>query len=235
MLEFVNCCKWQEEQKFLKVEFPLALRSDHATYEIQFGHVRRPTHFNTSWDWAQFEVSAHRWADLSEPDFGVSLLNDSKYGYACHTNVMRLSLLRSPVWPDPYADRGSHTFRYGLFPHSGGPQLGGVIPAAAAFNQPLHLRSSSLPAGEARSFFSVDHPALIIDTVKQAEDSEDIILRLFESHGSHVSAKLNSTLLVKDVHRTNLLEDILDQIPCDNNSISLELRPFEIVTLKLSF
>lgn len=234
LLEFVNSCDWHEEHQFLKVEFPLALRSDHATYEIQFGHVRRPTHFNTSWDWARFEVCAHRWADLSEPDFGVAVLNDSKYGYACHANILRLSLLRAPVWPDPYADRGLHEFRYGLLPHAGGPQLGGVISAAAAFNQPLQLLPSALPVGETRAFFAVDHAAVVIDTVKLAEDSADLIVRLYESHGSHARATLTTDLPVSAARRTNLLEDPLEAVPCHNGMLTLELRPFEIVTLQLS-
>ena len=234
VLEFACECDWHEEQQFLKVEFPLALRSDHATYEIQFGHVRRPTHFNTSWDWARFEVCAHRWADLSEPDFGVALLNDSKYGYACHGNVLRLSLLRAPNWPDPYADRGKHQFRYGLFPHAGGPQSGGVISAAAAFNQPLQARKTALPIGEAQSFFGVDHLAVVIDTVKKAEDSDDLIVRLYESHGTHVRASLTSCLPIQNAVRTNLLEDDLGAAKLQSGKIALELRPFEIRTIRLS-
>ncbi len=234
VLEFACECDWHEEQQFLKVEFPLALRNDYATYEIQFGHVRRPTHFNTSWDWARFEVCAHRWADLSEPDFGVALLNDSKYGYACHGNVLRLSLLRAPNWPDPYADRGRHHFRYGLFPHTGGPQAGGVIAAAAAFNQPLQTGPITLPVGEAKSFFAVNHPAVVIDTVKKAEDSDGLIVRLYESHGTHVRATLKSCLPIQTAAHTNLLEDDLGTVGIQDGQIALELRPFEILTLHLN-
>lgn len=230
-LEFSTTVDWHEERRFLKVEFPLLLRSDHATYEIQFGHVRRPTHFNTSWDWARFEVCAHRWADLSEPDFGVALLNDCKYGHACHGNVLRLSLLRAPTWPDPGADRGAHTFRYALLPHAHGPQAGGVIPAAAAFNQPLLLRPTDLPAGTAQSYLSAGHDALVIDTVKRAEDGDAIVVRLYESHGSHVETFLQPGFAVRRVRRANLLEDAGDELPLRGNRIPLTLRPFEILTL----
>ena len=224
---------WREKNQFLKVEFPLALRSDHATYEIQFGHVRRPTHFNTSWDFARFEVSAHRWADLSEPNYGVALLNDSKYGYACHGNVLRLSLLRSPKSPDPTADMGEHRFRYALFPHEGGPQNGGVIPEAAAFNQPLRIFASSAK-DQSESFFGVDNPAVVLDTVKMAEDSGDLLLRLYESHGAHQTAVISTSLAVKSAARVNLLECEDQPVPSEPHLIKLALRPFELVTLKMT-
>ena len=118
-MDFDTHVDWHETNRLLTVAFPVDIRSLRATYEIQFGHVERPTHANTSWDVARFEVCAHRWADLSEPGYGVALLNDSKYGYDIAGNVMRLSLLRSPTWPDPVADRGTHHFVYRLFPHAG--------------------------------------------------------------------------------------------------------------------
>jgi alpha-mannosidase len=232
-LDFEADADWRETDQFLKVEFPLALRSDHATYEIQFGHVRRPTHFNTTWDFARFEVCAHRWADLSEPNYGVALLNDSKYGYACHGNVLRLSLLRSPKSPDPLADMGRHHFRYALYPHEGGPQTGGVIPAAAAFNQPLRAQATSLPA-QSRSYFSVDNPGVVLDTVKKAEDSDDLILRFYESHGAHQEATLTIDGSIVRAARVNLLEEGDTPIRSAANHIKLKLRPFEIVSLKVN-
>jgi alpha-mannosidase len=231
-LDFAVEADWHEIDQFLKVEFPLALRSDHATYEIQFGHVRRPTHFNTTWDFARFEVCGHRWADLSEPNYGVALLNDSKYGYACHGNVLRLSLLRAPKSPDPSADMGRHHFRYALYPHTGGPQAGGVIPAAAAFNQPLRAQSSSQPAGR-RSFFALDNPAVVLDTVKKAEDSDDLILRFYESHGAHQDATLTVDGRIERAARVNLLEEDDAPVRTSARQIKLKLRPFEILSLKL--
>jgi alpha-mannosidase len=232
-LDFEVEADWHETDQFLKVEFPLALRSEYATYEIQFGHVRRPTHFNTTWDFARFEVCGHRWADLSEPNYGVALLNDSKYGYACHANVLRLSLLRSPKSPDPQADMGRHHFRYALFPHEGGPQTGGVIPAAAGFNQPLRVQASSQPA-QSRSFFSVDNPGVVLDTVKKAEDSGDLILRFYESHGAHQEATLTVDGRIAKASRVNLLEEEDAPIRAGVRTIKLKLRPFEILSLKLS-
>ncbi|KAG1674212.1 hypothetical protein FOA52_013832 [Chlamydomonas sp. UWO 241] len=134
-LEFEVVIDWAEDRRCLKVEFPTALMADTATYETQYGLVTRPTHANTSWDWAKFEVCAHRFADLSEPDYGVALLNDCKYGYATHGGTMRLTLLRSPKCPDPTTDIGRHVVRYALLPHcGGGVRAGGVVAAAARFN-----------------------------------------------------------------------------------------------------
>jgi len=232
-LDFESHVKWQESEQFLKVEFPLALRSEFATFEIQFGHLRRPTHFNTTWDFARFEVSAHRWADLSEPNFGVALLNDSKYGYACHGNVLRLSLLRAPKSPDAFADMGEHRFRYALFPHKDGPQLGGVVPEAAAFNQPLSV-STTAAAVQSESFFQVDNPAVVLDTVKKAEDSDDLIVRLYESHGGHQTATLSLSHPLRKATKVNLLEADEKPIAAGKNKVKLSLRPFEIVSLKLS-
>lgn len=233
VLEFACQADWHEDNRFLKVEFPLALRADHATYEIQFGHVRRPTHFNTSWDWARFEVCGHRWADLSEPDFGVALLNDCKYGYSCHQNVLRLSLLRAPSFPDPRADRGKHEFRYGVFPHAGGPQAAGVVEQAAAFNQPLRALGTRLPEGSRCSYFAVSHPSLVLDTVKKAEDSDDLIVRLYESRGTRGAAELVSGLPVTGAERVNLLEERAGACAVRGGRVKLEFRPFEIISLRL--
>jgi alpha-mannosidase len=234
-LDFAAEVEWQEWHKFLKVEFPLNLRALHATYEIQFGHLPRPTHFNTSWDMARFEVCAHKWADLSEPDFGVALLNDSKYGYATHGNVMRLSLLRAPNAPDPRADRGRHAFRYALLPHPGSFQGAGVIEEGYRFNLPMQIFPTSA-ASHQESFFHVAPAALVLDTVKQAEDSEALIVRLYEAHGAHSRARLSSSLPVRSVRKCNLLEDEEGSSPLEwkEGGVELEARPFQIITLKLS-
>src|SRR4029077_898371 len=144
VLRFETEIDWQEEHKFLKVAFPVAVRSSRATYEIQFGHVERSTHTNTSWDAARFEVCGHRWADLGEPGYGVALLNDCKYGYDVRGHTLRLSLLRGPGYPDPDADRGHHRFAYALLPHAGDIRAGRVVEEAEAFNLPLSNRSGKL-------------------------------------------------------------------------------------------
>uniref|UniRef100_A0A8B9J1X2 Mannosidase alpha class 2C member 1 n=1 Tax=Amazona collaria TaxID=241587 RepID=A0A8B9J1X2_9PSIT len=160
--------EWKEAHKFLKVEFPVQVRSTNATYEIQFGHLQRPTHWNTSWDWARFEVWAHKWLDLSEHGFGVALLNDCKYGASAHGNILSLSLLRAPKSPDATADMGHHQFTYAVMPHLGSFQDAGVIQHAYSLNFPLHTvpaRSAPCPPWSA---FSVSSPAVVLETVKQA-------------------------------------------------------------------
>jgi alpha-mannosidase len=136
-LDVVTHIDWHERQRYLQARFPLAVHSHEATYETLYGVTRRPTHRNTSWDAAHYEVSGHRFADLSEPDYGVALLNDAKYGYSAHGNLLTLSLLRSPLYPDPGADEGSHAFTYSLFPHRGDWTEGNVVAEAFALNSPL--------------------------------------------------------------------------------------------------
>jgi alpha-mannosidase len=232
-LDFDSQVDWRESHKFLKVEFPLDLRAQNATYEVQFGHLARPTHFNTSWDMARFEVCGHKWADLSEPDYGVALLNDCKYGYATHANVMRLSLLRSTKSPDPTADMGQHTFRYALLPHVGTLQQAGVVQEGYRLNVPLLLNATDALPGEA-SFFTVDSPAVVIDTVKKAEDSDAVIVRLYEAHGTHVRARLGSTLPVKSAACCNLLEEGDTPLEWKEGGVSLNLTPFQIITVKFA-
>uniref|UniRef100_A0A8B9J1X0 Mannosidase alpha class 2C member 1 n=1 Tax=Amazona collaria TaxID=241587 RepID=A0A8B9J1X0_9PSIT len=167
-LRFLTQVEWKEAHKFLKVEFPVQVRSTNATYEIQFGHLQRPTHWNTSWDWARFEVWAHKWLDLSEHGFGVALLNDCKYGASAHGNILSLSLLRAPKSPDATADMGHHQFTYAVMPHLGSFQDAGVIQHAYSLNFPLHTvpaRSAPCPPWSA---FSVSSPAVVLETVKQA-------------------------------------------------------------------
>lgn len=231
-LDFACEVDWRERHQFLKVEFPFNLRTASATYEIQFGHVERPTHFNSSYDLARFEVPAHKWADLSEHDFGVALLNDCKYGYAAHGNVLRLSLLRAPASPDPEADQGWHQFRFAVFPHTGSPQSAGVTEEAYRFNVPL-LTGKGRGADIQQSFFTLDHPALIVDSVKKAEDSDALILRLYESRGARGRARLTSPLTVQSAALVNLLEDEL--APLDwQDGVAFDFKPFEIISLRLN-
>jgi alpha-mannosidase len=179
-------------------------------------------------------LSLLRWADLAEPDFGVALLNDCKYGYSTHRNVMRLSLLRSPKSPDPEADMGRHKFRYALLPHAGSFREAGVIEEAHRFNAPLHLRSTDAASTEV-SFFDVDRPNVIIDTIKKAEDSDAIIARLYEAHGSRTTVRFGSSLPVKRASLCNLPEEDDRPLVWTNDGVELTVTPFQILTLKLRF
>lgn len=235
-IDFVTEVEWNENHKLLKVAFPVDIRSPHATYEIQFGHLQRPTHYNTSWDMARFEVCAHKWADLSEADYGVALLNDCKYGYDIHDNVLRLSLLRSPSAPDPKADRGRHEFTYALLPHRGDFRAGRVVEEAYELNVPLRCEplvphQGTLPAE--RSYFSTDRSGVVIEAVKWAESGDGIIVRLYEAFGSRGPLLLQTSLPVARVFQTDMLENEEKELTVGPDGVSLSLVPFEILTLKL--
>ncbi|XDV52784.1 hypothetical protein PO909_021447 [Leuciscus waleckii] len=233
-IKFNTQVDWEEAHKFLKVEFPVQVRSPNATYEIQFGHLQRPTHRNTSWDWARFEVWGHKWADLSEHGFGVALLNDSKYGYSVHENIMTLSLLRAPKAPDANADMGRHNFTYALMPHTGPFQEASVIQYAYNLNFPLRVYQGAI--SEPLSAFSVNSPAVILETIKQAEERENaLLIRLYESHGSSVTATLSTSLQVKEAWHCDLLERPDPSIPVSKTTsgISLTFKPFQIRSLLL--
>jgi len=229
-LEFDTEIDWQHRRKFLKVEFPLNIHAREANYEMPYGLAKRPTTFNNSYEMAQFEVCGHRWADLSEPNFGASLFTDSKYGYACRGNVLRLSLLRGTTYPDPKADEGRHRFRYAFYPHAGGLIEGRVVRLAHEFNQPLVTVAGAFVP---QSYFSVDSPHLIIDAIKKAEDSKAVIVRLYECHGVRGKATLTTSLPFKSALRTNLLEEPFGKVSSKKDSIPLDFKPFEIITIKL--
>ncbi|XP_078189852.1 alpha-mannosidase 2C1 isoform X4 [Callithrix jacchus] len=230
---------WHEAHKFLKVEFPAHVRSSQATYEIQFGHLQRPTHYNTSWDWARFEVWAHRWMDLSEHGFGLALLNDCKYGASVRGSILSLSLLRAPKAPDATADMGRHEFTYALMPHKGSFQDAGVIQAAYSLSFPLlALPVPGRAPTTSWSAFSLSSPAVVLETVKQAESSpqsRSLVLRLYEAHGSHADCWLHLSLPVQEAILCDLLErpDPAGHLPLWDNRLKLTFSPFQVLSLLL--
>jgi alpha-mannosidase len=233
-LEFATEVDWHERHKFLKVAFPVSVHANRATYEIQFGHLERPTHANTSWDAARFEVCAQRWADLSEPGYGVALLNDCKYGHDIRGSVMRLSLLRAPAWPDPETDQGAHRFSYALFPHPGDLRSAGVIAEAEAFNLPLVVvGGSSDGTSSGGSVVRADRPNVTVEAVKQADRDHAVIVRLTEAFGARGPVRLTTAFPLASVMRVDLLERDREPVVFDERSVDLDLRPFELVTLKL--
>jgi len=229
-LEFHMEIDWHEEHKLLKVAFPISVRAMNATYEMQFGCVERPTHYNTSFDLAQYEVPGHKWADLSEPGFGVALLSECKYGFSTFANIMRLTLLRSPKHPDPEADQGRHRFSYALMPHAGGWREAGVVAEAYRFNVPVILQKGNSPA---KCWASVDHANLVLDTIKHALESRDIIFRLYEAHGARGEAIVQTELPFRTAVFCNILEDELEPAVVTDRTIQVPYRPFQIITLKL--
>ena len=192
-LEFTTELDWHDRRLLLKTRFPLAVRASRATFETAFGVIERPTHRNTSWDAARFEVSGHRFVDLSEPGYGVALLNDGRYGYHALGNELGLSLLRSPHYPDPLADEGRHELTYALLPHPGGWLEGGVLMEAEDLNRPL-LAMVCRAGAEARVRpLGVDGVSLGLAALKPPESGDDgsLVLRLYEPQGARGTARLS--------------------------------------------
>jgi alpha-mannosidase len=234
-IDFITHCDWQERQIMLKAAFPLEVRAMTAACEIQYGVVERPTHRNTSWEQEKFEVCAHRWADLSEGSYGVSLLNDCKYGYDVEGSVLRLTLLRGPEFPDPNADRGKHDFTYSLYPHQGDWRQGETIQAAASLNQPLTCLAGATPldsTASAQSFFSVAGPA-ILDTVKPAEDGRGWILRFYEPNGSRGTVTLQTRQSIRQVSACNHIEEDGESLPSASEGFSFAIKPFQVCTFRV--
>ncbi len=233
-LDFATDVDWHEDHVFLRAAFPFDVRASHASYEIQFGHIERPTHRNTSWDQAKFEVSAHKWADLSDAGYGVSILNDCKYGYSCDENVMRISLLKAATYPNPEADRGQHHFTYSVYPHSGAVGSD-TIREAYMLNNPMLFRTLGKQEGSLPECFTmVDSTnGFLVDTIKQSEDGEGIIIRGYESRGAKTSAKLTLGFDAKRAVLCDLMENELSELPIDGREIKLKVGSFEILTIKV--
>ncbi len=235
VLKFKTDVDWQEHEVMLKVAFPVAINSSQACFDIQFGHIYRPTHRNTLLDIAKFEVPVHKWMDISEGDYGVSLLNDCKYGADIEKNVLRLTLLRAPVNPDPIADRGKHTFTYAIYPHKDNWSSAKTVRYARELNiAPLTFTTDKASPASV-SFLQLTPENLILDTVKKAEDEHAIILRLYESANTRGTANLilNLPNEVKQATLCNMEEKDLAPLEIKDNSIEFEYLPCQIITLKL--
>ncbi len=234
-IDFDTDVEWHETNRLLKVAFPVDVRSLRATYEIQYGHVERPTHDNTSWDVARFEVCAHKWVDLSEPGYGVALLNDCKYGHDISGNVIRLSLLRASTWPDPEADRGHHQFRYRLLPHAGDLREAGVIDAGYDLNVPVRMVDTTPHAGTlaaSGSFLSVDADHVVVEAVKQSDRANGaLVIRLYEAWGRRGPVTVQLPWKPVRVARADLLEGQLGELLFEDRAVTFDISPFEIVTL----
>src|SRR5829696_1048727 len=237
-LDIETHVEWHERQILLRALFPMNVRSHEGTFETMYGVVRRPTDRNTSWDVARFEVSAHRFADLSETGYGVALLNDGKYGHSARDNVLGISLLRSPMHPDPLADEGEHHFTYSLFPHEGDWTEAGVVGEAFALNSPLCVAEATPDTGELppeSSLAAVEGVALALGSLKRAEDGRGVILRLYEPHGARGKSILRFMGEIKRAERVNLLEEAADEtrLTTEGSTLRVEVRPFEVLTLRL--
>jgi alpha-mannosidase len=234
-IDFDTWIDWHEQHILLKAAFPANVMSPVATFDVQWGNVQRPTHRNTSWDWARFETCAHKWADLSEGNYGVALLNDCKYGYDIQDNLIRLTLLKSATNPDPNADQGEHLMTYSLLPHQGDWREE-VIPAAYDLNVPLILRrvsGSTANAALSGSLVSTSSPNVVIETVKLAEDGNGLIVRMYEDHRNRGAITLKTGFALAEAYHCNLLEENEQSLPTQNHQVQMEVRPYEIITLRL--
>jgi alpha-mannosidase len=231
-LDFVTEVNWSEKHRMLRVSFPANVAADQASFDIQYGYVKRPTHRNTSWDRARFEVPAHRYADLSEPDYGVALLNDCKYGHKVLGSVLDLCLLRSPTNPDPDADRGAHSFTYSYLPHTGDLVHSDVIAQAALLNQPplcfdgVESKDCELPC-------RLDGDGISLETLKKAERDDCLVLRLVETHGNISSGQLEFAGEFKSLQETDLMEWHRGKSIKIAGPVTVTLKPFEIRTFIL--
>ncbi|WP_310828649.1 alpha-mannosidase [Paenibacillus pedocola] len=228
-IDFETTVDWHEQHQLLKVAFPVAVRATEATYDIQFGNVKRPTHWNTSWDYARFESVGHQWADLSERGYGVSLLNDCKYGYDIKDHVMRLSLIKSATEPDWQADQGEHQFTYALLPHIGDWAAGQTAQEAWALNNPLRAVQGAYSAGAGKSLIRTDAPGIAIDAVKLAEQGDGFIVRLHEYTGSRSTVLLGSDYAVHSWQPCDLMERPLEEAVV-GRELTHEFKPYEIST-----
>jgi alpha-mannosidase len=235
-VEVENTVDWHETHKLLKVAVDVSVGADSATYEIAYGAIGQPTAPRTQGERAKYEHAGHRWADLSDSAYGVSVLNDSKYGWDIRGHRIRLSLLRAPAWPDSLADRGVQRFRYAIYPHAGDWRAALTERRGQEFNVPLLAVAEPAHAGALGREWSLAQVApadVYVTAVKRAEDSDALVLRLVEWHGRATQATIVLGRPVTRVRRANLLEDPGEELPLspDRRQVTLPLRPFEIATL----
>ena len=236
-VEFDDNADWHSKHVILKRIFPLDILSDVASCDTQFGFVDRPTHKNTSWDWAKFEVCAHKYVDVSEGGYGIAVINESKYGHGLINNDISLSLLRGPTYPDPDCDMGKHSFKYALMSHSGSLSTSSVLKEATMFNIPC----VALPVGKTngtlpKTFFTVKAEAeqLVLDTVKPAEDGSGTVIRMYEGRKTRGVEKLTLGMTATKAYLCDMLENEQSELEIIDGTITVPFKPFEIITIKVS-
>jgi len=234
-IDFNTVVDWKEDHILLKAAFPTDIHSVNASYDIQFGHIERPTHTNTSWDRAKFEVCAHKWADLSEDNYGVSILSDCKYGYNVEKNVMKISLIKCATYPNPDADKELHTFTYSLYPHTGNLVNSSVIKEGYLLNMPLEAYKTEEQNGCLSDEFSIvssNSDTVVVETIKKAEDDSSIIVRLYEAMNKKEKASVTMGFDFKEAYLCDLTENNIKKIQNEGRKISFDIGNFEILTFK---
>jgi alpha-mannosidase len=230
-VDFVTTVDWRESHKLLKAAFPVDITSDEAIHEIQFGHLRRPTHASRPFDADRYEVAQQKWTALAEERRGFAVLSDCKYGVSTASNSINLTLLKSAVAPDMTADRGRQEFTYSMYIWNGSFADSDIVREGYDLGHPV---TTARGDGGTRSLLAIDAPNVVIETVKPAEDgSGDIVLRLYEAARTATRCELSTTLRVRRASVTNMLEEKGKRIAVKNGRIALDFRPFEVKTLKL--
>ncbi len=232
-IDFETVVDWKEHQHLLKVHFPVNIHTDEATFDIQFGNLKRKTHTNTSWDKARFESCGQKWVDLSEGHYGVSLLNDCKYGHSINDSNIGLTLIKSGIEPNPTTDQEMHFFTYSLYPHKDNWKASGTVKEAYFLNQPAFAVCGG-KENESFSLASVNYPNAIIETVKQAEDKNGYIVRVFECENALTPVKLKWNLPFTKAEECNLMENTEQELLVSDGNISFTLKPYEVKTIRIT-
>jgi alpha-mannosidase len=235
-IDFNTYVDWKEHQHLLKVHFPVDIHSDEATFDIQFGNLTRKVHSNTSWDEARFESCGQKWIDLSEGHYGVSLLNDCKYGHSVKDGNMAITLIKSGIEPNPTTDQEEHYFTYAIYPHAETWRSAGTVNEAAKLNQAAYAVNGGVP-GTVTSYAALDKNNVVLETIKQAEDGDGIILRIYECENAltkaHVSLGLGSK--VTSIEECNLIEEKIGSVPKTENGFDISIKPYEIKTYRIRY
>lgn len=237
-IDIKNVIDWKEHQIFVKDYFPIDVHTNEATFDIQYGNVKRDTHDNTSWDFAKFEVCHHKWMDVSEDGYGVSMLNDCKYGVGVRNGVIGMSMLKSAIHPNPEADKELHEFTYSIYPHQGGWREAGTVKQAYQINNPLTYSWKENEGGTLApeySLVSSDKDNAVIEVVKKAEDSDAVIVRLYECYNRRTPVTLIFGKELTSVVECNMMEEGADPVEFTGDQATFEMKPYEIKTLKVTF
>ena len=234
-LDFDTTVDWHEREKVLKAEFPVDIRNRNASCEIAHGAAEYPTHYNTCYDQAKFEFCAHKWADLSEGGYGASIINDCKYGYNVHDNMMKITLLRGPICPDPMGDLGMHHFRYSFYPHAGTWRDADTVRLGFEENVRLEGEFIGGTGGNdvGHTYAKLDGESVILDAVKPAQDGRGYIVRMYESETRHCTVKASFALEYSKVIECNLMECDEQEIDCENGEFTFKMKPHEVKTFRL--
>lgn len=237
-IDIRNVIDWKEHQIFLKALFPVDIHASEATFDIQYGNVKRATHYNTSWDFAKFEVCVHKWLDFSEDNYGVSMLNDCKYGCSVHDGVIGISMLKSAIYPNPDADKELHEFTYSFYPHQGDWREAKTVKQAYQLNNPLRAVVKENDGGTLKagySFVTSDKDNVVVEVVKKAEADTKTIVRLYECYNRRTDSVLTFGKEIASIEECNMLEEGSEPVEFRGKEAFFTIKPYEIKTLKISF